>query len=76
MKNTGPRLTLSIKDRERVVSISITPYKVPLNVISEQIQTKINNTDIQLEINIEVGGAVEEMAESMPGPDAFVYCSV
>ena len=40
------------KDRERVVSISITPYKVPLNVISEQIQTKINNTDIPPEINI------------------------
>jgi HAE1 family hydrophobic/amphiphilic exporter-1 len=51
--------------RERVVTISITPYKVPLNVLSENIQTKINHMDIPPDVSLEIGGAVQDLAESM-----------
>ena len=53
------------KNRERMVTVSITPYKVPLNVLAEQVQTKINNMDIPSDVNIQMGGAVEDMQESM-----------
>jgi HAE1 family hydrophobic/amphiphilic exporter-1 len=53
------------KNRERMVSVSITPYKVPLNVLAEQVQARINAMDIPPEVNIEIGGAVEDMQESM-----------
>ena len=53
------------KNRERMVTVSITAYKVPLNVLAEQVQTKINNMDIPSDVNIQMGGAVEDMQESM-----------
>ena len=48
-----------------MVSVSITPYKVPLNILSEQIQMKLDQFDVPPDINIEIGGAIEDMAESM-----------
>ena len=53
------------RNRQRVVSISVTPYQVPLNVMAEQIQGKINNIDMPSEVYIEMGGAVEDLTESM-----------
>jgi len=53
------------KRRERMVSVSVTPYKVPLNVLAEQIQVKMNNMEIPPEINVQMGGAVEDMMDSM-----------
>ena len=53
------------KGRERIVTVAITPYKVPLNVLAEQVQAKIDSMDIPPEINVEMGGAVEDMMESM-----------
>jgi len=53
------------KNRERMVTVSITPYKVPLNILAEQVQTKINNMDIPPDVNIQMSGAVEDMQESM-----------
>ena len=53
------------KGRERMVSVSITPYKVPLNILSEQIQMKLDQFEVPPDINIEIGGAIEDMAESM-----------
>jgi HAE1 family hydrophobic/amphiphilic exporter-1 len=53
------------KNRERVVTISATPYKVPLNVMAEQIQSKINKMDIPSDVNVQMGGAVEDLNESM-----------
>mgnify|MGYP001817553124 FL=1 len=34
------------KNRERMVTVSITPYKVPLNVMAENVQYRINSMDI------------------------------
>ncbi len=53
------------KGRERIVTVAVTPYKVPLNVLAEEIQSKINHMDIPPEINIQMGGAVEDMTDSM-----------
>ena len=48
-----------------MVTVSITPYKVPLNKMAEEIQSKINNMDIPSDVNIQMGGAVEDMQDSM-----------
>ncbi|RPI43174.1 MAG: efflux RND transporter permease subunit, partial [Bacteroidetes bacterium] len=53
------------KGRERIVTVAVTPYKVPLSVIAEQIQTRINHMDIPPEVKVEMGGAVEDLQESM-----------
>jgi len=53
------------KNRERVVSVSITPYKVPLNKMAEQVQAKIDAMDIPPDVHVVMGGAVEEMQDSM-----------
>jgi HAE1 family hydrophobic/amphiphilic exporter-1 len=53
------------KNRERMVSVSVTPYKVPLNVMAMDVQAKINAMDVPPEVLIEMGGAVEDMQESM-----------
>jgi HAE1 family hydrophobic/amphiphilic exporter-1 len=53
------------KNRERMVTVSITPYKVPLNVMAEQIQARINSLDVPPDVNIRMGGAVEDMQDSM-----------
>ncbi len=53
------------KNRERMVTVSITPYKVPLSVMAEQVQAKINQMDIPSDVNLQMGGAVEDMQESM-----------
>ncbi|MDF1575126.1 MAG: efflux RND transporter permease subunit [Bacteroidales bacterium] len=53
------------KNRERMVTVSITPYKVPLNKMAEEVQAKINSMEIPPEVNIQMGGAVEELQDSM-----------
>lgn len=53
------------KGRERIVTVSVTPYKVPLNVLAEQIQAKIDKMDIPPEVNVQMGGSVEDLNESM-----------
>jgi HAE1 family hydrophobic/amphiphilic exporter-1 len=53
------------KNRERMVSVSITPYKVPLNKLAEEVQSKINSMEIPPEVNIQMSGAVEDMQDSM-----------
>jgi len=53
------------KGRERMVTVSITPYKVPLNVLADNVQYKLSKMDIPPEVHIQMGGAVEDMQESM-----------
>jgi len=53
------------KNRERMVSVSITPYKVPLNRLAEEIQVKINSMDIPPDVNVQMSGAVEDLQDSM-----------
>lgn len=53
------------KNRQRIVTVTATPYKVPLNTLAEEIQGKINQMDIPPEVYIQMGGAVEDLNESM-----------
>lgn len=53
------------KRRQRMVSVSVTPFKVSLAKIAAQIQQTIDETDIPPDIVIETGGAIEDMQESM-----------
>lgn len=53
------------KNRERMVTVSITPYKVPLNRLAEEVQARINSMDVPPDVTIQMGGAVEDLQESM-----------
>jgi HAE1 family hydrophobic/amphiphilic exporter-1 len=53
------------KNRQRVVMVEATPYKVPLNVLAEQIQSKINKMEIPPDVYVQMSGAVEDLQESM-----------
>jgi len=50
--------------RQRVVTVSTTPYRVPLAEMASNIQTELNKLDVPPEIIIEVGGAYEDLEES------------
>jgi len=50
--------------RERIVKVSVTPYKVPMGEMANQIQEKIDNIEHSDDILIEVGGAYEDQQES------------
>ncbi len=52
------------KSRQRVVSVTATPYGVPVNVISAEISRIIGNMDIPSDVYVEEGGAIEDMAET------------
>ncbi|MBN2274362.1 MAG: efflux RND transporter permease subunit [Bacteroidales bacterium] len=52
------------KRRERLVTVSATPYKVSIGEMSGNIKKEIAGIDIPDGISVEVGGAYEDMAES------------
>ncbi len=51
------------KRRERIVTISSTPYKISLGELAEKIKRKISKTDIPPGLMVEVGGAYEDQQE-------------
>ncbi len=51
------------KRRERVVTVSVTPYKTSLGDLAEDIKTKIDGIDVPKGILINVGGAYEDQME-------------
>ncbi len=51
------------KRRERIVTVTTTPYKTSLTELAESIKTKIDNVDMPQEIMVEVGGAYEDQQE-------------
>jgi HAE1 family hydrophobic/amphiphilic exporter-1 len=53
------------KNRERMVTVSITPYKVPLNRMAQQVQAKIDAMDIPPDVTVQMSGAVEDLQDSM-----------
>ena len=52
------------KNRQRVVTISVTPYKTPLNVLAENIQKEIDKMDVPQGVTFNVGGSYEDQQES------------
>ncbi|HDR89905.1 MAG TPA: efflux RND transporter permease subunit [Bacteroidetes bacterium] len=53
------------KRKQRIITVNITPYKVPLNVLTKNIQAQIDRVEVPSDVQITVGGAVEDMQESM-----------
>ena len=51
------------KRRERIVTVSVTPYKVSLGEMANRIKKIVDKTDIPSEMLIEVGGAYEDQQE-------------
>lgn len=52
------------KRRERVVSVTTTPYKRPLNELNADIKQAIGEIDIPSGIQVKISGAIEEQMES------------
>lgn len=52
------------KRRERVITVSTVPYKVPLGTMAAEIQAEIDNMDIPSGVLVDVGGAYEDLTES------------
>lgn len=53
------------KRRERLVTVSVTPYKVPLGEMATNVQAELDKMDIPAGVMIDVGGAYEDLTESM-----------
>ena len=52
------------KRRERVVTVSTTPYKTSLGELAASIQQEIDKMDIPKEVSIDIGGTYEDQQES------------
>lgn len=53
------------KRRERLVTVSVTPYKVPLGEMATNVQAELDKMDIPSGVMVDVGGAYEDLTESM-----------
>lgn len=51
------------KRRERIVTVSATPYKTSLGQLAEEIKKKIASVEMPREVMVEVGGAYEDQQE-------------
>ena len=52
------------KRRERIVSVTLTPYQRPLNELNADIQKAINETDIPPGVQVMISGSIEEQKEA------------
>jgi HAE1 family hydrophobic/amphiphilic exporter-1 len=52
------------KRRERLVTVSVTPYKVSLGKMAKQVQAEVNKLEVPAGIMVDVGGAYEDLMES------------
>ncbi|HOY31499.1 MAG TPA: efflux RND transporter permease subunit [Bacteroidales bacterium] len=52
------------KRRERIVTISVTPYKVSLGEMANKIKAEIKKADVPAGIMLNVGGAYEDLEDS------------
>lgn len=52
------------KRRERIVTISASPYNVPLGELSATIQKQLDSIEVPSEILVNMGGSFEDMQES------------
>ncbi len=56
--------TIERKRRERIVTVSFTPYKRSLTELQDEIQKAINETAIPAGTMVQISGAIEEQMES------------
>ncbi len=53
------------KRRQRLVTVSVTPYKVPLGTMAANINAELAKINIPAGVSVDVGGAYEDLTESM-----------
>lgn len=53
------------KRRERVVTVSVTPYKVALGEMATNVKAEIDKMDLPAGVMVDVGGAYEDLTESI-----------
>ena len=53
------------KRRQRIITVSVTPYQIPLNKLSARIDQVIEHLEIPDGVYVESGGAAEDFAENM-----------
>ncbi|MDF1572093.1 MAG: efflux RND transporter permease subunit [Bacteroidales bacterium] len=53
------------KRRQRIITVSVTPYMIPLNKLSARIDQVIKHFEIPDGVYVESGGAAEDFAENM-----------
>lgn len=51
------------KRLERVVRVSVTPYKVPLGILAQNMERVVAETDVAPGLMVDVGGAFEDLQE-------------
>jgi hydrophobic/amphiphilic exporter-1 (mainly G- bacteria), HAE1 family len=56
--------TIERKRRERIVSVTTTPYKRPLNELNIDIQKAIDEIDVPAGVQVQISGAIEEQMEA------------
>jgi HAE1 family hydrophobic/amphiphilic exporter-1 len=56
--------TIERKRRERIVTVSFTPYKRSLTELQTEIQKAIDETTIPVGVMVQISGAIEEQMES------------
>ena len=64
------------KRREKVVTISSTPYKTSLGELAANIKQEIDKMDIPKEVSIEIGGAYEDQQESFANLGLLLLLSI
>ncbi len=52
------------KRKERIVTVSVTPYKRPLNLIVADIQKELDSIEIPSGVMVQISGAFQDMTES------------
>jgi HAE1 family hydrophobic/amphiphilic exporter-1 len=52
------------KRKERLVTVEVTPYKRPLNLIVAEIQKELDSMEIPTGVMVDISGAFEDMSES------------
>jgi len=52
------------KRKERIVTVSVTPYKRPLNLIVADIEKELSGIEIPSGVMVEISGAFQDMQES------------
>lgn len=64
VKETMSPPSIERKRRERVVTVSFTPYKKSLTKLQAEVEQAISDTDIPSGVMLQVGGAIEDQTES------------
>lgn len=56
--------TIEHRRKQRIVTVTATPYKVSLGQLASDIKTKVNALDTPQGMMVEIGGSYEDMADS------------